>query len=128
MCLQVWRTPITEGLLGQAQKKAEKSPAANDSLEKMIGRIQSRRSSENFGNLQKIFEKMENDESNIYIFLAKKTKQLSRETQEWMEDEVVMRVYMEARQKDRAQERRQERKWHPTQLTLAIIDMPCPLQ
>ncbi|KAK3794441.1 hypothetical protein RRG08_047072 [Elysia crispata] len=58
---------------------------------------------------------MENDESNIYIFLAKKTKQLSRETQEWMEDE-VMRIYMEARQKDRAQERRQEMAPYPAHI------------
>ena len=48
----------------RASTKKPKKVPANDSLEKMIEES-SRRSSENFGNLQKIFEKMENDESNI---------------------------------------------------------------
>ncbi|GFR64357.1 hypothetical protein ElyMa_003630000 [Elysia marginata] len=95
--------------LRRAGMKRRKRGAANDRAVSLRGSISqsTRKSSEGFENFQRMFDKFQEDQSNIYTFLSKKTKELSRESQEWMEDE-VMKLYLEARRRDREREAREK--------------------
>lgn len=96
--------PTTEygsGKSTQTQRAIKRKSEVSSSASNVAQAIEqaSARSASNFASLREMFQSVDQD-VDFYMYLSKKTKSFSSETQEWMEDE-VMKVYMEAKRRDR---------------------------